>query len=137
MILTTGHSTRVALWLSLATFSLAPIALAQQTPPDNTQVNKRDRAASQSTADQQANNRSDVSITRDIRRAIVQDKSLSTYAHNVKIITQHGDVTLKGPVRSEDERKVVEAKASDIVGADHVKNEVSVAPVKRRSKAKA
>jgi osmotically-inducible protein OsmY len=137
MVLTGGRSVRAVLWLSLATFSLVPAAFAQQTRPDNTAVNKRDRAASQLTADKQTNNRSDVSITRDIRRAIMNDKNLSRYAHNVKIITQHGDVTLKGPVRTEEERKVVEAKASDVVGADHVKNEVSVAPAKRRGKVKA
>jgi osmotically-inducible protein OsmY len=137
MVLTGGRSVRAALWLSLVTLSLAPAAFAQQTRPDNTAVNKRDRAALQPTADQQTNNRSDVSITRDIRRAIMNDKNLSTYAHNVKIITQHGDVTLKGPVRTEDEKKIVEAKASDVVGADHVKNEVSVAPAKRRAKVKA
>jgi osmotically-inducible protein OsmY len=100
--------------------SLAPVASAQ-TPPDNSKVNKRDQSASQRTADQQSNNRTDVSITRDIRRAIVQDKNLSTYAHNVKIITQHGQVTLKGPVRTEDGKKAVEAKAADVAGADHVK----------------
>jgi hyperosmotically inducible protein len=137
MVLTGGRSVRAALLLSLATVSLVPAAFAQQTRPDNTAVNKRDRDASQPTADQQTNNRSDVSITRDIRRAIMNDKKLSTYAHNVKIVTQNGDVTLKGPVRSEDERKILEAKATDIVGANHVKNEVSVAPAKRRSKVKA
>jgi hyperosmotically inducible periplasmic protein len=67
-----------------------------------------------------------VTITRDIRRAIVSDKQLSTYAHNVKIVTQHGQVTLKGPVRSDDEKRAVEAKAAEIAGAGHVKSEVSV-----------
>jgi osmotically-inducible protein OsmY len=116
------------LWLSLASFAAAPAIAAQQTPPDNTKVNARDRAASQVTADQQKNDRSDVEITRDIRRALVKNKKLSTYAHNVKVITQNGDVTLKGPVRSEHEKKTVEATAIDIAGADHVKSEIAVAP---------
>jgi osmotically-inducible protein OsmY len=60
----------------------------------------------------------------------VQDKSLSTYAHNVKIVTQGGSVTLKGPVRSEEEKHMVEAKATEIAGAGHVTNELSVAPAK-------
>jgi hyperosmotically inducible protein len=139
MVRTSIGTARVALWLSLAAVSSAPAALAQQTPPDNTRVNQRDRAASQVTADQQKNNRSDVAITRDIRRALVNDKSLSSYAHNIKVITQHGDVTLKGPVRTEDEKKVVEAKATDVAGAGHVNNEISVtnAPSKRRPKSKA
>jgi hyperosmotically inducible protein len=128
-----------ASWLGLAILLAAPAALAQQTPPDNTEVNKRDRAASQPTADQQKNDRSDVAITRDIRRAIVNDKTLSTYARNIKVITQNGAVTLKGPVRTEDEKKVVEAKATDVAGAGHVDNQISVtnAPSKRRAKLKA
>jgi osmotically-inducible protein OsmY len=122
-------------WLSLLAFAPAPSALAQQRP-DNTKVNERDRSPSQPTADQQKNNRTDVTITRDIRRAIVKDKQLSTYAHNVKIITQQGQVTLKGPVRSDAEKRTVEAKAAEIAGASHVTSEVSVtdpsaAPAKR------
>jgi hyperosmotically inducible periplasmic protein len=75
-------------------------------------------------------------MTRDIRRAIMSDKQLSTYAHNVKIITQQGQVTLKGPVRSDDEKRAIEAKATEIAGVGHVKSEVSVtnAPTKRRAK---
>lgn len=134
MIRRFGGPARAALWLSLTTLSLTSAALAQQTQPDNTRVNNRDRAPSQVTADQQNNNRSDVAITREIRRAIVKDQHLSTYAHNIKVISQHGDVTLKGPVRTEDEKKVVEAKATDVAGAGHVINEISVAPTKHRAK---
>ncbi len=97
---------------------------AQQ--PDNTGVNKRDRSASEPTADQQKENAGDRTITRQIRRAIVTDKSLSTYAHNVKIIAQDGNVTLKGPVRSEDEKKAIEAKATQIAGEGKVTNELTV-----------
>ena len=79
---------------------------------DNTKVNQRDRNSNESTADQQKENRSDRDITQQIRKAIVKDKSLSSYAHNVKVITQNGMVTLKGPVRSEDEKMAVAAKAA-------------------------
>jgi hyperosmotically inducible protein len=120
-----------ALWLSVS-LAFAPAMFAQQPPPDNTKVNQRDRSPSQPTADQQKNNRSDVSITRDIRRALVSDKNLSTYAHNVKVITQAGEVTLKGPVRSQEEKKSVEAKATEVAGAAHVKSELSVAPAKTK-----
>jgi osmotically-inducible protein OsmY len=58
----------------------------------------------------------------------MKDKSLSTYAHNVKVVSQGGQVTLKGPVRSEDEKRSVEAKATEIAGAGHVINEITVAP---------
>jgi osmotically-inducible protein OsmY len=130
---------RMAAAVSLTMLSYAVVVFGQQVQPDNTRVNKQARAASSATADQQNNNRSDITITRDIRRAIVSDKNLSTYAHNVKVITQHGDDTLKGPVRTEDERKVVEAKATDVAGAGHVTNDTSVmaAPGKRPAKTKA
>lgn len=95
-------------------------------PADNTKVNQRDRDASQPTADQQKENRSDRDITQQVRRAIEKDKSLSTYAHNVKIITQNGQVTLKGPVRSEEEKRAVEAKAAEVAGGNKVTSELDV-----------
>ena len=63
---------------------------------------------------------------RQIRRAIVADKSLSTYAHNIKIISQGGKVTLKGPVHTEEEKKAIEAKATEIAGAGNVTDEITV-----------
>jgi osmotically-inducible protein OsmY len=94
--------------------------------PDNTKVNKRDRANSEPTADQAKNNKSDREIMQEIRKSIVADKSLSTYGHNVKVVAQHGQVTLKGPVHSDDERKAIEAKAAEVAGADHVTNQIEV-----------
>jgi len=101
-----------------------------QAPPasDNTKTNQRDRSANEPTADQQRDNRSDRDITQQIRRAIMNDKSLSTYAHNVKVITQQGQVTLKGPVQSEDEKKSIEAKAAEVVGENKVSSELNVKP---------
>ncbi|HZQ19026.1 MAG TPA: BON domain-containing protein [Terriglobales bacterium] len=96
--------------------------------PDNTRVNERDRSQAESTADQQKENRPDRDITRDIRRSIMADKSLSTYAHNVKIISENGTVTLKGPVRSEEEKRAIEEKASEIVGKHKVTNQLDVKP---------
>ena len=100
----------------------------QQASPDadNTKVNKRDRDKNQPTADQQKENRSDRDITQQIRQSVMKDKSLSTYAHNVKIITQDGQVTLKGPVRSEDEKRTVEAKATEVAGANKVTSQLNV-----------
>ena len=99
-----------------------------QTPADNTKVNTRDRAKSAVTADQQKENATDRDLTQKIRKAVMADKSLSTYAHNVKVIAQSGQVTLKGPVRSEDEKKTVEAMAVEVAGATHVTNQMSIAP---------
>jgi hyperosmotically inducible protein len=122
--------TVVALAFMLAMASA--VASAQESSPapapDNTKVNERDRSMAQSTADQQKENRPDRDITRDIRRSIIQDKSLSSYAHNVKIISQNGMVTLKGPVRSEDEKSAIEAKAAEVVGKDRVTNQLEVKP---------
>jgi hyperosmotically inducible periplasmic protein len=105
----------------------------QPTAPDNTKVNKADRDQNRPTADQQKENRSDREITRQIRRSITQDKALSSYAHNVKIITQNGNVTLRGPVRSEEDKNAIEAKANEIAGNTHVKSEIQVV-VKQTSK---
>jgi hyperosmotically inducible protein len=109
---------------------LAPVSALAQTPADNTKVNTRDRAKGAVTADQQKENASDRELTQKIRRALMQDKALSSYAHNVKIVAQGGQVTLKGPVRTEDEKRTVETKAAEVAGAGHVINQMSVAPVK-------
>jgi hyperosmotically inducible protein len=95
---------------------------------DNTKVNQRDKNKAEPTADQQKENQPDRELARQIRRSIVQDKSLSSYAHNVKIIAQNGVVTLKGPVRSDQEKTAVEAKASEIAGADKVTSQLEVKP---------
>lgn len=125
-----------------ALLSVTPMSFADETkkeptgsaakdkPADNTGVNSRDRKATEPTAEQQKNNRSDLELTRLIRRAVVTDKSLSIYAQNIKIIAQNGVVTLKGPVRSEEEKQAIEKKATEIAGASQIKNEIEVAPKK-------
>jgi len=103
------------------------LASAQQSPKaDNTVNNKGDGSAGAVTADQQKTNTSDQQITKNIRRSLTQDKSLSTNAHNVKIITQNGAVTLKGPVNSASEKQAVVAKAVAVAGTDKVTDELSV-----------
>lgn len=102
-----------------------------RTAPDNTKTNQRDRNQASPTADQQKANSGDTDVTKQIRSSIMKDKSLSTYAHNVKVISQDGKVTLKGPVRSEDEKDKVAAKASAIVGEGNIVNEITVAPPKK------
>src|ERR1700739_4286387 len=92
-----------------------------QTQPDNSAQNK-DHAV---TAQNQSHGKSDRTITREVRKAIVADKSLSSYAHNIKIITLHGAVTLKGPVRSEEEKQKIQADAASAVSADAITNELT------------
>lgn len=102
-------------------------AAASQVPPDNTKVNQRDRDKAQPTADQQKENKTDRELARQVRRALVKDKSLSTYAHNIKVIARDGSVTLKGPVRSAEEKQAVESKAAEAAGgAEKVKSEIEV-----------
>jgi hyperosmotically inducible periplasmic protein len=97
--------------------------------PDNTKVNERDNNPGESTADQQKMNAADRALTAKIRKSVMADKSLSTYAHNVKIISQHGTVTLKGPVQSDDEMKSIMAKATEGAGSpDKIVNQMSVKP---------
>lgn len=108
-------------------------ATQEQTAPaaDNTKTNQGDRNASSMTADQQKDNRTDRNLTQQIRHAIMQDKALSTYAQNVKIISQNGTITLKGPVRSEVEKQAIESKANEVAGnSAKVVSELTVAPKK-------
>jgi len=102
---------------------------AQSKPPDNSAANKGDQV----TAESQKMNKADRDMTAQIRKSVMADKSLSTYAHNVKIITQDGMVTLKGPVRSDDEVKSIMAKATEVAGSsDKVVNQLEVKPPKSK-----
>lgn len=99
---------------------------AQQPAADNTKTNQRDNNSTSPTADQQTNSSTDLAITKKIRMAVHDDKSLSTYGHNVKIITQHGKVTLKGPVRSDEEKSNIAVKAEAVAGAGNIDNQIDV-----------
>jgi hyperosmotically inducible protein len=118
----------VKLKLLTSAFAFALLCAAQQTPPapDNTKVNERDRAKTAKTSDQAKNGVNDRDLMQKIRKSIVDDKDLSTYAHNVKVIAVNGKVTLKGPVRSEEEKKTVEQKATEVAGAGNVTNQLTV-----------
>jgi hyperosmotically inducible periplasmic protein len=106
----------------LATHAQDQASPPSSTAPDNSARNK----AQTRTADNQKENTQDRQITQKIRRSITADKTLSTYAHNVKIITQGGEVTLKGPVQSDSEKQMIASKAADVVGAEKVNNQLTV-----------
>lgn len=95
---------------------------------DNTKTNVRDRDAGELTAGSQSQKKDDVDITAKIRKMVVGDNTLSTNAHNVKIITVDGMVTLKGPVKSEAEKAAVEQHAIHIVGDKKITNQIEIAP---------
>ncbi|HLH01643.1 MAG TPA: BON domain-containing protein [Bryobacteraceae bacterium] len=103
-----------------ATFPAAPLQ-----EPDNTSVNKADRGNTPN-ADKAKNDTSDRELMRHIRHDVITDKSLSTYGHNVKIIAVNGKVTLRGVVRSDDEKKAIEEHAAKYAGAGNVTNELTV-----------
>jgi hyperosmotically inducible periplasmic protein len=119
----------LVLVLSSALLGLSGVTKAQDmapTAPDNSAVNVRDRAPDAMTADQQSNTKSDMTTTREIRRAIVKDRSLSILAHNVKIVSVNGKVTLRGPVNTEEEKVTIAGKAQAIAGRGNVDNQLEV-----------
>ncbi|MGA9584026.1 MAG: BON domain-containing protein [Terracidiphilus sp.] len=94
----------------------------QNTKPDNSAQNKNQNQ----TAQDQSSAASDRELTAKVRKAIIADKELSTYAHNIKIITQNGTVTLKGPVKSDDEKQKIESDAAGVVSRDSIVDQLSV-----------
>jgi hyperosmotically inducible protein len=120
------HS-QIALTILFGVAAVTCYGQASDTKADNTKVNKRDRNSGEVTADQQKANAADRDLTKKIRQSVIADKSLSTYAHNIKIVSQGGAVTLKGPVKSDDEKKAIVAKAVAVTGsADRVTDQMSV-----------
>lgn len=115
--------------IALATTLTLPLSAMAQNPspnqaaPDNSANNK----AQNTTADQQKETAADRTTTQNIRKAIMADKALSTYAHNVKIVTVNGAVTLTGPVQSDDEKKRVEELANGVLkGSGSLTNNITV-----------
>jgi hypothetical protein len=102
----------------------AKAAQAAAPRSDGGAIRDRDRGA---TADDQGGGKPDRELTARIRKAIVEDDSLSLYAHNIKIITRDGRVTLRGPVRSTEEKAAVVAKAEAAAGKS-VTDELTVEP---------
>jgi hyperosmotically inducible protein len=100
---------------------------AQHSAPDNNSINKDGTGP---TADQRKMSLSDRAITQKIRKAIHHDNGLSPYGRNIKIFLQDGKVTLRGPVRSADEKGNLEAKAASVAGQANVTNQLEVAPSK-------
>jgi osmotically-inducible protein OsmY len=93
-----------------------------QTAADDSAHNKNQKT----TADNQTNAKSDRLMTAKVRRAIIADKGLSMYAHNVKIITLNGAVTLKGPVKSEAEKQKVASDAAAVTSDAAITNQLTV-----------
>jgi len=99
---------------------------AAKTSPDNTERNVQDRSGATLTPGDQSESKADLDLTQRVRQAVVADDSLSTNAHNVKIITSNGVVTLRGPVNSAKEKANIDAKAQQIAGATKVNNQLEI-----------
>ncbi len=101
-------------------------ATPSQTAPDNTGRNVRDRGGDTVTPGDQSNDKVDLHLIQQIRKEIMADKSLSTNAKNVKIITANGVVTLRGPVNTPQEKATIEAKVQSIAGANNVDSQLEI-----------
>jgi osmotically-inducible protein OsmY len=110
----------------LATGSVVWAQSATPTAPNDSGINVRDRDAGAMTAGQQSNDKRDIKLTRQIRRAVEKDDALSTVAHNVKIVSVNGMVTLRGPVKTEQEKDAIGSKAQMFAGSDKVDNQLEV-----------
>jgi hyperosmotically inducible periplasmic protein len=104
-----------------------PAPTPNNTARDNTGVNERDQSNVTKTPIDQNENQKDIDVTANIRKRVV-DTKMSLNAQNVKIITQDGKVTLRGPVQSDEEKKAVEQIAHDVAGAGNVDSQLEIQP---------
>jgi len=101
-------------------------ANAPSKDADNTGLNTRDRSGATVTPGDQSNNDADLETTKNIRRALSSNDELSTDAKNIKIVTANGKVTLRGPVKSEQEKQAVRAAVQSAAGNATVDDQLEV-----------
>lgn len=124
---------KMILWLAAGALTSAFAVGCQEHAPaaDNTKVNVRDNPSQEfapKTPMDQGQNKGDIDITAAIRRDLMDDERLSMTAKNVKIISDEGTVTLRGPVKTADERAMVVSAAESVAGVNKVENELEIAP---------
>jgi hyperosmotically inducible periplasmic protein len=123
--------TTITASLAFLLLGVAGVSAQEKSPAaDNTKVNK----TAAPTADHASNSATDRELMQKIRKAVMDDKSLSTTAHNSKIIAKGGKVTLKGPVNSEEEKATIERIANENAGAGNVTNELTVKAASTKKK---
>jgi len=103
-----------------------PAKSPQSYDANNTGRNAEDRNSAQPTPGDQNNNPADLNVTQQIRKAILDESNLSVTAKNVKVITQAGKVTLRGPVVNDDERTRLQAIAERIAGPGNVTSQLEL-----------
>jgi hyperosmotically inducible periplasmic protein len=116
--------------LSLAAFA----ADDEKSKPDNTKTNERDRSGDTQTSGDQSNSSADLKVTQAIRQALMKDGELSTTAKNIKIITANGQVTLRGPVKTAQEKAKVDQIARSAAGGAQIDDQLDVRESKEQSK---
>ena len=110
----------------LSTVSVAAMAADDKTKPDNTAINERDRSRETQTSGDQSNSSADLKITQAIRQALMKDNDLSTTAKNIKIITDNGQVTLRGPVKNAQEKAKIDQLARSAAGGAKIDDQLDV-----------
>lgn len=111
----------------LSAFTLAALAADDnKLNPDNTATNERDRSGETQTSGDQSNNSADLNITQAIRQALMKDSELSMTAKNIKIITANGHVTLRGPVKTAQEKAKIDQLAKSAAGGAHIDDQLDV-----------
>lgn len=114
----------------LSALSFVFAADQENTKPDNTAVNQRDRSSESKTSGDQSNNSADLKTTQAIRQALIKDDQLSMTAKNIKIITANGQVTLRGPVKTADEKAKVDQIAKSAASGALIVNQLDVNEIK-------
>ena len=110
----------------LCAVSLAAIAADEKTKADNTATNERDRSGETQTSGDQSNSSADLKITQAIRQALMKDSELSMTAKNIKIITDNGQVTLRGPVKNAQEKAKIDQLARSAAGGAKIVDQLDV-----------
>jgi hyperosmotically inducible periplasmic protein len=110
----------------LATFSVTAITADDKSKSDNTAINERDRSGDTKTSGDQSNSPADLKITQAIRRALMNDRELSMTAKNIKVITTNGQVTLRGPVNSAQEKAKISQVARSAAGGSQIIDQLDV-----------
>jgi hyperosmotically inducible protein len=111
----------------LSALSLAALAADdEKSKSDNTKTNQRDRSGETKTSGDQSNSSADLKVTQAIRQALMKDGELSTTAKNIKIITANGQVTLRGPVKTAQEKAKVDQIARSAAGGAQIDDQLDV-----------
>jgi hyperosmotically inducible protein len=111
---------------SLSVVSLAALADNEKAKPDNTAINERDRSGETKTSGDQSNSSADLKTTQAIRQALMKDGELSMTAKNIKVITANGHVTLRGPVKTAQEKTKIDQLAKSAAGGAQIDNQLDV-----------